>query len=116
MKVMSESIMRQMIEYANSVKKALDEESSSEDEEELARIRKLEAERKKLCYRLTRPCRKEEPLVAKKKVKSKDLVTSKNQTLSAIRNFFLAQVDKNFFKVTKYFMRRQLLYFQGQNN
>lgn len=80
MKVMSESIMRQMIEYANSVKKAMEEESSSEDEEELARIAKLEAERKKLCYRLTRPCRgKEEPLVPKKKEKKLgDIAQSKN--------------------------------------
>ena len=116
MKVMSESIMRQMIEYANSVKKAVDEDSSSEDEEELARIRKLEAERKKFCYRVTRPCRKEEPLVARKKIKNKDLQTSKNQTLSAIRNLFAAQVAKNFFKVERYFMRRQLLYFQGAIN
>ena len=108
--------MRQMIEYANSVKKAIDEDSSSEDEEELARIRKLEAERKKFCYRVTRPCRKEEPLVARKKIKNKDLQTSQNQTLSAIRNLFAAQVAKNFFKVERYFMRRQLLYFQGAIN
>lgn len=69
MKVMSESIMRQMIEYANSVKKAMEDESSSDDEEELARIRKLEAKRKKICYRITRPCRTEESLVPRKKPK-----------------------------------------------
>lgn len=42
-KMMSQSIMRQMIEYANSIKVVEEEEESDEDEEEKARLAALEA-------------------------------------------------------------------------
>lgn len=62
--VMSKNIHKLMVEYYNSIKAAQEEESSSEDEEELARIAAIEAERKKLFYRMTKICRgREEPLV-----------------------------------------------------
>ena len=41
--MMSKSIMKQMIDYANSIKQVEEEEEESEDEEEKARLAALEA-------------------------------------------------------------------------
>jgi hypothetical protein len=102
-KMMSESIMHMMIEYANSIKVIEEEEESSEDEEEKARIAAIEARRQQLFYRMTKVCRREEPIVSQKKPKA---INAQNQTLSAIRNFFSSEVKANYFAVDRYFIRR----------
>ncbi len=46
-----------------------EEESDSTDEEELARRETLRAQRQKFFYRVTRACRKEEPIPESRKKK-----------------------------------------------
>ena len=124
-KVFSESIEIQMIEYANNVKAAQEDDDSESDEEEKLRIQSIRVERNRPCNRIKGIFRPPPPVPEYTRKPSKKQVEAatagdtasetKNQTLSAIRNFFTNSVKKNFFKVDSYFMRRQFIFFKGEN-
>jgi replicative DNA helicase len=56
-KVMSRSIMRQMIEYSNAIKNQVEEESSEDDEETLANIANEKLRRLTVGYKFSRLCK-----------------------------------------------------------
>jgi hypothetical protein len=112
-KVMSQSIMRQMIEYANAIKNQVEIESSDDDEETLAFIANEKRRRLTVGYKCSRLCKGPDVLVQERKVKA---VRADNIILKAIKNFVEENIKKKIFRVTSYILRRQTLYLFGEGN
>lgn len=95
-KVFSESIQLQMIEYANNAKAALEDDDSESDEEEKMRIQSIRAERNRPCNRIIGMFRPPPPVPEYTRKSKKSATTAggetagenKNESLSKIKNFF----------------------------